>query len=1474
MTVAQLRDSLKGPDLTTASAAMTDSTNLTFTSLSTVYTNLKTSYTGGVAALKTAVLQSVQRAYAAFDLDVEIAPTLSSTSSAAYLSAIQSQLSSDNSDEGSCWVFCAQATYLVGTTATSLTTFTTDVPYVYTSTIDCNSTEKTNATTDSALVLADGILANTTALISNANNADTALGNYCALAAGRCFGLDYTYNTSLVDDNLSLATSDVMSYQWSWTQYTFFTRYSLYDSTYSSTATDNTTVINYDRLLDPDVLGPASDSDPNSPAYVTGTGANDTITITLDDTGDTATVTVHAYSDESHSTDVNVPGGDRTVTGTDGTEYVTSGGVLFSYTIDITNGITIESGAGTDYVYIDARLGCNISLSGMSGNDRLLVLGDGTDGGSDVDDVTYGTYTPGAAAGTSLVTMNPDGSTAANLTGSVVAGSTTIDFADFSTTSRVEVQNVTNFVYILPAAGVSVTTDADSAAGREAYTKVQGAGAVAYVNMYFTGVNTFEISEREKGGNNKITITDLASDLEASRLSTFGLRLGTGTSTLTVTPSSIAATLWIDDHDLASSYTYAVGSTLVRGVTASTTTTSIPYLVFTGGLDIDSGSGDDVYTVSSATIASLTINTGDGDNTITVQPGSTGSTTITSFTVNGGTGVETITVASTTVGTMMVSALDGADVVDLVDVKTDTGGSITVYGGAGDNVVKVESTSTGKTAIDSMTIEGDADVDTITVGSTTGGSTTIGTLEITPLGDDDVVTVQASTVDSMTITSGTGADKITVVASTVGSITSAGWTIDSGDGEDEVTVQSGVVTSLTINGGADGDTIDVASTGAWSLVIVAAEGDNVVTVESSTVQSMNITAGSGADQFNVSVDQATTGGAMSIDGGAGGDTFAIDSTTIDSMTITGGAEGDTIAISSTSVGGMLIHGGDGVDVIGLTDITLTGTGTKEIYGDAGTDVISVFSTGTGSMTIYAGADNDTINVYSTVSCGLALVGSSGDGTDTLNLSNVGSTTLNMVFRCVTPASGELSITGLTGTITTTYIENVNFAGRSAHTDSATVRGTTSADKFFVTTSSSNAYDATVTVTTTSAPTSLFPSFSFSSLSTASGLIINGDSPTSAGPGRDILVYIPTGTMNGSLSETQLKQTGAITVNYTNIEHVRSNTDVLMFLSVPTDVARYEEFAVNVAFLYPLDTPLTFTYTVTWGDGTKASTGTFKQTNGVCWCDDTHSNSIKHTYTTVGKYTVKLTITGKDSAGKTVIARDYSRSVESHLWAIFTDPTHLAQKDLAIYGTLGNDKILVSPGSVAGSVQISVNGAILKNTDGLAYFKSVSRILVYGFAGNDTITANANVTQTCMFFGGLGDDRLVGGKGKNILVGGNGSDTINGGANVNILVGGRFYNDKSSDFATLDKNSTSSATALATALGAWEDKTTNAARADVIKANQAVFKTNTFDDLVIDTIYGGDVGNFYFANQGNNAKTKDKLMNYTVARKNKGLDFLC
>ena len=113
----------------------------------------------------------------------------------------------------------------------------------------------------------------------------------------------------------------------------------------------------------------------------------------------------------------------------------------------------------------------------------------------------------------------------------------------------------------------------------------------------------------------------------------------------------------------------------------------------------------------------------------------------------------------------------------------------------------------------------------------------------------------------------------------------------------------------------------------------------------------------------------------------------------------------------------------------------------------------------------------------------------------------------------------------------------------------------------------------------------------------------------------------------------------------------------------------------------------------------------------------------------------------------------------------SDPLDSTKQALYVFGTAGNDTILINPGSKSGDVSVTMNG---RST---GTFHPTSRIIVHALAGNDYIGISDRIALPAWLYGDDGNDVLWGGGGPNILSGGGGNDNLYGGKGRSLLIGG-------------------------------------------------------------------------------------------------------
>jgi Ca2+-binding RTX toxin-like protein len=112
-----------------------------------------------------------------------------------------------------------------------------------------------------------------------------------------------------------------------------------------------------------------------------------------------------------------------------------------------------------------------------------------------------------------------------------------------------------------------------------------------------------------------------------------------------------------------------------------------------------------------------------------------------------------------------------------------------------------------------------------------------------------------------------------------------------------------------------------------------------------------------------------------------------------------------------------------------------------------------------------------------------------------------------------------------------------------------------------------------------------------------------------------------------------------------------------------------------------------------------------------------------------------------------------------------DPLNPAKTALFVYGTSGNDVILILPGCHAGDVVVWIDGV----NEGT--FHPTGRIIAHGLAGDDLIAASDDVTAPAWLYGDDGCDLLRGGGGPSVLMGGAGDDALFGGDGRSLLISG-------------------------------------------------------------------------------------------------------
>ncbi len=327
-------------------------------------------------------------------------------------------------------------------------------------------------------------------------------------------------------------------------------------------------------------------------------------------------------------------------------------------------------------------------------------------------------------------------------------------------------------------------------------------------------------------------------------------------------------------------------------------------------------------------------------------------------------------------------------------------------------------------------------------------------------------------------------------------------------------------------------------------------------------------------------------------------------------------------------------------------------------------------------------------------------------------------------------------------------------------------------------------------------------------------------------GSDLFLVTVIATDNGSPSMSE-ETTVAISVE---------NVAPTVSISGPSDVMRGQsvQFTLTANDPSAADLAAGFTFDIDWnGDGTVDQT--VVGPSGM---------TVSRSFDVNGTYNVSVTATDKDDA-TSAAAQQVVRAISTGLVTDPVDPTRTA---LMILGTGSNDVIQVLTTATAGRVQVKVNNRIA------GAFSPTGRIIINGFAGNDSIQLDSRISLPAeidggngndtvygaagndILLGGAGDDSLLGGGGRDILIGGTGRDAINGGSGEDLLIGGTTSHQTG---------------ALRNVMAEWASTRTFAQRqSNLSRVGAGLLTLNpgstVLDDAITDEIWGGGNPDWLFA----------------------------
>jgi hypothetical protein len=923
LTAQQLRDTfanggIQGPDIVYAPIQATDNIRLgslqsTLTAANGAGENVDYNADGTFNSqdytdLRASILSVVQRIYAPFDINVVAAPALANATSAAYRAAVAAtlQLGANQPGERDAWVFMtsaidtSRANQLVG-------------QLIGASGIAAGADiDLTNATDECAIVFGDymigGIFSNSTDV--SGPTLDTAFGANVSHEAGHTLGLMHAFSTRFPRANANMVSdSDIMGYSVDWNQYGMFSRYPVL--TDDQQTNPGKTEIYYDRFANPLLLGVNA----TGPAYVTGTGANDTITITRTGTN-TALVTVQAFSDAAHTAAIDVPGPDRTFLGKEAvnpTSYTVAGSI-FSYTIDTSKGILIDGGELTDWIQIDADLAGTVTVRGGDRIDRLDIVGKGA---------ASAVYTPTAGLPSGLTALNTDKSAVENLGGKLVIGSTTILFQEFEKQGQVLLNNVQQLTFVTPNSADDVTLADGTVAGTAVLTGTSG--GIAFMPLVFGGVTTLTI---DAATNDAITATDAITIGTLSLAGLTGLVVSGGAG-----DDTLAA-------DLDGAFFLNKGTLNFQGAAGNNTlkaSSNASQIAIAADGTITTSFGSSVHFTAGTGTRSLALQGGISSNNFLVADWGGGTT------IDGGAGVDTITLegSGTKTGTYLPT------------LGSSSGGRGT-FGLTTVDFSGLE--PSGQVLFQNMPTltfitPGAADGVQIAAATVSGTSNGIGFVTLGMSG------VKTLTIDAATNDLGSGSDAVTLAAILAG-LTKL--TINTGAGNDTLQLAAAPTSALALTylAGPGSDGLNVTADAAQYTLGLTSLTLNTGKVSFSSVENVSISGG--ATDNLITVTDWIAGGSLQLAGGGGNDRFQFGTGNLNTVrgtiNVRGGAGTDRIILNDDSATAAYSYDFNGGKIV--SKLNTSSRAFSSFTFDGATEIVTL-NASTGANTIRIAPSNTT-----------------------------------------------------------------------------------------------------------------------------------------------------------------------------------------------------------------------------------------------------------------------------------------------------------------------------------------------------------------------------------------------------------------------------------------------------------------------------------------------------------------------------------
>ena len=621
-------------------------------------------------------------------------------------------------------------------------------------------------------------------------------------------------------------------------------------------------------------------------------------------------------------------------------------------------------------------------------------------------------------------------------------------------------------VTVNPGQTFTLTTGSDTVAGGTANNMIMAKTATLTAGDNINGGTAMNTLALQGGGT-----FNLATPATLTNVAVITAQEGSGTTAQTVTlRAGLNATVNVSDPAVVSPTITIIGaanSDIINLGPGNDTVT------LGAGETVNSGGGNNMFKVASASLGNVTINGGTkGTNTLSVTGGGIA-------TMGAGiTGITTVQLASAT--TFTANATSGLTIVGSAgaDKITAGGANQVLTGGAGadtltgssaggdifrdtaadlngDTIVNLLATDVidftdlvpATTTISKVTVGAASTVLTLTSGTTTSKITLSGSYQgnfavaADTTGGTDLTFVSANlstvTLPTTPVTITTGPVSTTIVA-TAATLNPA----------DKITGTAGVTNTLQLSGGGTFNLANLAKlTNINVIAVQEGQGSTAQTVTlkaglNTTVNvapdtagdpspGITITGANNTDVINLGAgnDTVTLGANETVNGGTGIDIYNVTKSTIGNTTIKGVSDSNTLVVNGggNATMGTKITGINAVQLAMTTNFTANTTASLKISGSStGGDTITL---GAPTQSVVAGGANETIKA--TAANASAAISGLG-ANSTLQITNGGTITLN--------AATDVSMVKLSAASTLTLSKMSFIAVGSSGNDKITAGG--------------------------------------------------------------------------------------------------------------------------------------------------------------------------------------------------------------------------------------------------------------------------------------------------------------------------------------------------------------------------------------------------------------------------------------------------